>query len=470
MSRKNGHFSAGITFLAQAASGAVVPLDLVPYGLRIGNALVSYGLCLRDLFYPANLGAFYPFPMSLPLWQPVASALGLFALSVLAWRWRQRAPHLFLGWFWFLGTFVPMIGLAQVGVQGRADRFSYLPSIGILVVCIYAAREWAARFRIQGPVLTAIAAAALASCILATQRQLSFWGDTGTLMVRTLAVTRENFMAHTTLGMFYHRQGRGGEALAEYREALRIQERSPVRTPTPVQQGLAVHLFLGAALEREGNPGGALSHYRAALRLAPGSSDVHNAIGVLLAGMNQPDEARMHYLEAMRLAPGDPLAGCHLGQLLVKLGRPDEGWAQFEAAAQLNPADARPYYFMGEALAGRGQSAEAVRCFREAARRDPGHVPSLTALAKLLGADKSGDARDAVEAVVLAERANVLTRSRDPSVLDTLARAYAGAGRFHDAQRTLQRAIERARAAGHTEDADQMQGRLEDYRAGRPHR
>ena len=245
--------SCVVTFLAQSGSNAVVPLGVVPPGLRLSNALISYVQYLGKIFWPADLAAFYPLPVFIPLWQSVAAAAALLGVSVLAWWMRRRKPYLFVGWFWFLGTLVPMIGLAQVGIQGMADRYSYLPSIGIAVVCAFAARDLVARYHVPAPVTGTAAVVVLASSILVTEHQVSFWRNTETLMVRTLAVTRDNFMAHTFLGSYYYQEGRTSEALAEFREGLRLQEKAVVRIPWMVRQSVPVHLLLGAAFEREGN-------------------------------------------------------------------------------------------------------------------------------------------------------------------------------------------------------------------------
>ena len=460
--------SSVVTFLAQSGSNAVVPLGVVPPGLRLSNAVISYAQYLVKIFWPADLAAFYPLPMSIPLWQPIAAAAALLAISALVWWMRRRKPYLFVGWFWFLGTLVPMIGLAQIGIQGMADRYSYLPSIGILVVCAFAVRDLVARYHVPVPVMGTVSVVVLASSILVTEHQLRFWRNTETLMVRTLAVTRDNFMAHTFLGMNYNHEGRTREALTEFREGLLIQKQAVVRIPALVQQSSPVHLLLGAAFEREGNLNEALEQYQDALKIDPNSPQVHNSLGSLLLAMNKPDEAQTHYREAMRLAPGDPLAFCNLGRLLIQMGQFEDGTRQYEEAARLEPADPAPHYSVGKALLQRGQSAQAISHFREALRRDPAHLQSLTFLARLLASDPLDAVRNGTEALGLAEKANALTGNREPFVLDTLAMAYAESGRFSEAQQTLQRAIEIARASGHNDDAAQMLERLQLYRAGRP--
>jgi tetratricopeptide (TPR) repeat protein len=197
---------------------------------------------------------------------------------------------------------------------------------------------------------------------------------------------------------------------------------------------------------------------------------VHNSLGSLLLAMNKPDEAQTHYREAMRLAPGDPVAFCNLGHLLIQIGPFADGAKQYEEAARLKPADPAPHCAVGKALLRRGQSAQAISHFREALRRDPAHIQSLTFLARVLASDPLDALRNGTEAVGLAEKANALTGNQEPFVLDTLAMAYAESGRFSEAQQSLQRAIEIARASGHNDDAAEMLERLQLYRAGRPFR
>ncbi|HVM47697.1 MAG TPA: tetratricopeptide repeat protein [Candidatus Acidoferrum sp.] len=462
--------SCVVTFLAQSGSYAVVTLGLVPPGVRLSNAITSYAQYLRQMFWPADLAAFYPLPMSISLWRPVVVAAALLALSGLAWGMRRRKPYLFVGWFWFLGTLVPMIGLAQAGIQGRADRYTYLPSIGIAVACAFALRDLVARYHVPATVTGAASVVVLASSILVTEHQLRFWRNTETLMVRTLAVTRDNFMAHSLLGTYYNHEGRTREALTEFREALRIQKEAVARIPALVQQSLPVHLLLGAAFEREGNLDEALEQYQDALQIAPASPQAHNSLGNLLLTMNRPREAEAQYRAAIRLAPGDPVALCGLAHVLIQTGHFEDGARQYEEAARLNPADPAPDCSLGKALLRRGQSAQAISHFREALRRDPANIQSLTFLARVLSSDPLEAVRNGAEALRLAQKVNTLTENREPFVLDTLAMAYAESGSFSQAQDTLQRAIEIAHASGHDQDVAEMQDRLTLYSAGRPFR
>ena len=214
----------------------------------------------------------------------------------------------------------------------------------------------------------------------------------------------------------------------------------------------------------------AREQYQDALQIDPTSPQVHNSLGGLLLAMNKPAEAQTQYCEAMRLAPGDPVAFCNLGHLLIQTGQFEEGARQYKAAARLKPADPAPDCSLGKALLRRGQSAQAISHFREALRRDPAHIQSLTFLARVLASDPLDTVRNGPEAIVLAEKASALTRNREPFVLDTLAMAYAESGRFSEAQQTLQRAIEIARASGNNEDAAEMSARLQLYRSGQPFR
>jgi protein O-mannosyl-transferase len=416
--------SCVVTFIAQREE-AMVDLEHRPLGARAANAIVAYATYLAKTVWPRDLAVIYPLADHLPLATVAVSAAVIIAISAFAWRTRGSRPYLLTGWLWFVGTLVPVIGLVQVGRQAMADRYTYLPLIGIFIAIVYGGRDLAQRFRLSALQSGIVSAVILVACAAGTLQQLNYWRDSKVLFARTVAVTKENDIARVNLGVALEEDGRKEEALAQYREALRIN---------------------------------------------PKRGQVNNNIANLLAASGRHDEALMHYQEALRAKPNAPLPHLNVGTLLIDMGRDDEGMRHYAEAARLLPDDPRPWYLMAKALLKQNDSARAAVHFRESLRRGPGEFRTLTALARLLASDANANVRNGQEAVTLAERANALTRGEQPFVLDTLAMAYAEAGRFDEAQRTIERAIQISAQAGMEEDAQTMRQRLELYRSQMPYR
>jgi protein O-mannosyl-transferase len=431
--------SCTVTFLVQRKE-AVATLQDHSIGIRLSNALVSYLRYLLKTFWPADLALIYPLPNSFPLWQAAASAAVLAAISMFVWLRRRRNPYLWVGWLWFLGTLVPVIGLVQVGAQAMADRYTYIPLIGIFIAVAFGARDGAARLRANPATLSLAAGLVLTGCLIVTARQLRYWQDNGALLSHTLALAKDDTLPHIRfrLGYIFEQQGRRDEALAQYREALRISE-SNLRLADallPPSDRAHAHLNLGTKFERYGDWNGALVEYREAVRLDAGREEAHE----------------------------------RLGAVLVKLGQSDEGLRECAEALRLKPDNPKPYYIMGTAHLGRGRIVEAIIRFRDALRLDTHDFQSLTCLARVLASNENPQVRNGAEAVALAERANTLTSGEQPFVLDALAMAYAETRRFDDAQRTVRRAIDLAAAAAATNMLAPMQERLRLYQSGEPYR
>ncbi len=418
--------SCVVTFLAQRAE-AVVSLEQRPFGVRLENALVAYVEYLGKTIWPAHLAVIYPLPNQIPVWQSAGAAVILVAISAFAWLARKRAPYLVIGWLWFLGTLVPVIGLVQVGGQALADRYTYIPLIGVFVAVAYGAADLAARFRISTATISAITALVLAASLVVTEYQLRFWQNSVALFSRALAVTKDNAIAHINLGVALEQElgDQWGVAAAEYRKAIAIE---------------------------------------------PRRFQAHTDLANLLSTKGSHEEALKEYQEALRLNPNDPPTHMNFGMLLVDQGRFDDAAREYAEAARLAPDDPRPIYQMGKASLRQGQSAEAVKHFRDALTIERSDYQTLTWLARALAADENDSVRNPTEAVSLAEQANELTGGEQPFVMDTLAIAYAAAGRFKDAQDTVQKAIDQANQSGAKKSVPEMQQRLQLYQSSQPYR
>jgi tetratricopeptide (TPR) repeat protein len=408
-----------ITIIAQREK-AMIDLERQPLSARIANAVVAYAMYLVDTVWPSKLAIVYPLDAQLPVVRVVASAALLGVLFFIAWRWRSNRPWLITGWLWYIGMLVPVIGLVQVGVQARADRYTYLPLIGIFIAVVFLAREVVSRLRPGPKVAGALAAVGLLGFAAATLRQLSYWQNSEALFARTLAVTKENVVAHLNLGVALEEAGKKEEALAQYREALRIQ---------------------------------------------PHSAHGHNNMANVFAALGKTEEALHHYQQSLRFSTKAPLAHLNLGLTLVGLGRFEEALQHYSEAARLSPDDPRPRYFMGKLHLKRKQSAQALADFRDALRVAPDDIRVLAWTARVLASDMDPNLRDGRQAIALADHAKKLTGGSDPFVLDTLAMAYAEAGRFTEAAQVLEQAIRLTVDLGASGNGPETQDKLPLYDA-----
>jgi protein O-mannosyl-transferase len=416
--------SCVITFLCQHHGGSVVSLTNVPLEYRLCNMPLAYAGYLLKMVWPVNLAVFYPLNPLSRLGLAAALAV-LTAISWLVWRARRSSPYWLVGWLWFLGTLVPVIGLVQVGGAALADRYTYFPSIGVFLAAALGLRDGAERFRISNRFVGTVAALGLAACLALTHRQVNFWQDDITLFRHAIDVTQNNSTAH---------------------------------------------LNLGFALENAGLKTEALDEYRASVALEPNRAETHNNLANLLDDTGHPDEALAEYQEALRINPNHVASHVNFGTALVELGRFDEAMKQYAAAAQLDPADWHPPYLAGKALLKQGRDPEALSYFRQAVQIDPNNPRVLTFLAQVLASNENPQVRDGRTAYDMAFKANTLTGGIQPAMLDTLAMAYAELGSFDDAQNAAQDALKLAAAYDQTNDVVVIQQRLLLYQNHQPFR
>jgi protein O-mannosyl-transferase len=349
-----------MTFLVQRHAGAVMGVESVPLGLRVGNTLISYGRYLGKLVWPMDLAVLYPYPGQWPLGKVTLAGGLLLGLSVLAWVQRRRHPYLLIGWLWFLGMLVPVIGLVQVGEQAMADRYTYLPSLGVLVFAVWGTYELTRSWRYQVVALSVAGGAAIVLCFALTRQQLGYWRDSEALFQHALQVTENNDVAHNSLGVALGRKGQTDEAIRQFQEAIRLKSDRP-----------APHFNLGVAFAKEGQTDEAVRQYHEAIRLKPDYANAHNSLGNALARKGQTDEAIRQFQEAIRLRPDQSNAYYNLGLALDKKGRTDEAIQQYQKAIRLRPDDAETHKNLGNALATKGQTDEAVQQYQEVIRLKP---------------------------------------------------------------------------------------------------
>jgi tetratricopeptide (TPR) repeat protein len=415
--------SCVLTYLAQQRGDSVVSLANVPLLYRLCSAPLTCMQYLLKLFWPSNLCVFYPLHLLSRL-EVAAAGTAFVAISCLAWLTRRRFPYGLFGWLWFVGTLVPVIGLVKVGDAALADRYTYLPAIGIFIVATFAARDLANRFHFAKIIFPIASAFVLGGCLILTERQLSYWRDSETLFRHALAVTKDNDIALVNVGVALEEQGRFDEALADYRQAARI-------APEHYQ----IHLDLGNVLEKTGRPAEALAEYREAVRLNPKSVTPHEGLGIVLA----------------------------------ELGRFNEATNEFTRAAQLDATYPWPYFQMARVLLQQGRDAGAVDQLRTALRIDPENYQILAYTAHVLAADENSVVRDGKTARELAAKANALTGGSQPFVLDALGMACAETGDFTNAVNATQNALALADALK-MKISGPLQQRLELYKKHQPWR
>ncbi len=362
-----------IAFLTQKSDGAVATLESLPLGSRLANGLVSYVTYILKMFWPDNLAIFYPYPARVPAWEvAVAGALLLF-VTIQAVMFARRRPYLLVGWLWYLGMLVPVIGLVQIGGQSHADRHTYLPQIGLYLAVVWAIKDLTASWRCRRQVLGAGAAIVLAALMLCAWKQTSYWRNDESLWGHTLACTSGNYFAHNNLGTALLEKDQIDEAVTQFQEAIRL---------TP---GFAdAHYNLGTALLKKDQIDDAISQFQEAIRLKPNYADAHYNLGTALVRKGQMDEAISQYQEAIRLTPDYADAHTALGIALGMKGQTDEAINQFQEAIRLKPDYAEAHNNLGIALGMKGQIDEAISQYRKAIRLKPDYAEAHNNLARAL--------------------------------------------------------------------------------------
>jgi protein O-mannosyl-transferase len=416
--------SGVVTLLVQSRGGAVGPLDVLPLGVRVANALTSYVHYMLKTIWPVGLAVFYPHAQSVPLWQSVGALAVLAAITWLAARAARRQPALLVGWCWYLVTLVPVIGLIQVGTQSMADRYTYIPLIGIFVMVVWAVADGLPHLPGRRVVLAVAAGAVIVASAAATRAQVEHWRDGWALWTHALAVTTNNERAQAAVGAMLGNQGRTEEAIPHLREALRI---APAFG--------AAHNDLGLALNNLGRFDEAVEHLSTAVRLQPTSANAQHNLGVALAGQRRYDEAIPRYLEALRLEPERAATHWSLGVALMIFGRADEAIHHYQEAIRLQPTLARAHGDLGFALMATGRNDEAKAHLLQALQLDPGLAEPHDTLGFMLAAE--GRWSEALPHLVEAVR---LRPDFELAHLH-LGMALGGAGRLDEAAREFREAL-----------------------------
>ncbi len=407
-------------------------IDQLPFLWRLNNTFVSYVTYIWQMLWPARLAVFYPHPNNrLPLVEVILAIALLVVITLIVIYLRRTKPYLVTGWFWYLGMLVPVIGLVQVGEQAHADRYTYLPQIGLYIMITWAVGDLFSEStpRARRALVGVAAAIAIVGLGVRALVQASYWKNSETLWNHTLAVTGENDVAHNNLGFLFLRRGELDKAISHFQAALDIRSRN---TET--------HYSLGAAL-------------------------IQNNLGNAFARKRLWDDAINHLQEAVRLRPDYADAYFNLGSVLFQRGRIEQAIAQWQKALAVRPRDAEARRNVADALRREGKLKEAISEYEQALNIAPEDSVALNNLAWILATSSDASIRDGARAVTLAVKAVQATGSSDPNFVRTLAAARAEAGQFAEAVATAKA----AKALASTQSKPELASRLEEeialYRA-----
>jgi protein O-mannosyl-transferase len=393
-------------------------------GVRFETALLAYARYLGKMFRPVDLAVLYWHPGQWPLGQVLLAGGLILSLSVVVWALRRRSPYLLMGWLWFLGTLVPVIGLVQVGEQALADRYTYLPSLGVLILTIWGACELTRGWRYPVIALAVAAGAASIFCLALTRQQIGYWKDGAALFRHALEVTKDNQTVRRAYGDALGRKGQMDEAIGQYQEVIRLKP------------GYALaHNNLGIAFWTKGQVDEAIGQFQEAIRLKPDYGEVYYNLGLAFVKKGQMDEAVRQFQEAVRLRPTHAEAHNNLGIALSRKGRIDEALRQFQEAVRLSPDSAEAQCNLGNVLAIKGQINEAIRHYQRTIRLKPNYAEAHNNLANaLLG---KGQVNMAIEGLQLALK----LKPNYPEAHNNLGIAYIGKGQLDEAIKQFQEAV-----------------------------
>lgn len=417
-----------VTFIVQKrAVGAIPPL---PFSWRVENALVSYVIYIWQTLWPTRLAAFYPHPNdTLAFWEVILAAGLLVAITVTAIVCRNKWPYLITGWLWYLLMLVPVIGLVQVGEQGHADRYTYLPHVGLFLLMVWGVADVIQAYRFTWRVAAVSALVVILALATTAFIQTSYWRNSETLWTHALAVTSDNDFAHNNLGYLCVDSGQLDKAISHFEAAAMIRHSKTNK------------------------------HYNV------GSAFVEMNLADALARKGESDEAMVHYQQAITLEPNYADAYYNRGNLLLAKGQIDDAIADWEKTLQLQPNDADAHTCLGNALLRKNSLNEAIAHYETALALAPDDPHSRNNLAWVLATSSDAKFRDGAKAVEFAQQAVAISGGKEPQFVRTLAAAYAESGRFPESIVAAQQAAMIANMQGKPRLANNLQKDLLLYRA-----
>ena len=420
-----------ITFVIQKrATGAIPPL---PLACRVGNAFASYTIYIRQTLWPSHLAVFYPYPNDmLPVWELVIVVGLLVAMTAAAIIFRRKRPYLFTGWLWYVVMLLPVIGFVQVGEQSHADRYTYLPHVGLFLLAVWSIADATAKRRSTLHVAVAIGLVVIAGLICVAFVQTLHWRNSETLWTHALAVTAENDFAHNNLGYLLVDLGKVDDAISHFEAAATIRTRKTDK------------------------------HYNV------GSAFIEMNLADALARKGQSDEAMVHFEQAIKLEPNYADAYYNRGNILFAKGQTDEAIADLEKSLVIEPNHADAHTSLGNALLRKGFLKQAIAHYETALVLAPADPHSRNNIAWVMATSSDGSIRDGGKAIGFAQQAVALSGGREPQFFRTVAAAYAESGQFSEAVAAAQQATAIAKMQGKTRLAHNLEKDVLLYRAHLP--
>ena len=341
-------FSCMLTYLAQEVGGAVRTFERVGPGIRVANTIVSYVNYINKTFWPSGLGIYYPLPKTIPIWQVIQAGLILAGISLLAIWWLRSRPYFSVGWLWYIGTLVPVIGLVQIGEQAMADRYTYVPLTGLFIAVTWGVNAITDHWHFRKLILSVSAAVILSGLMLCTDRQVAYWRNNITLYEHTLAVTDKNHVIHINLGMALLEQGQLDKAIQHQQKALRLRPGEPSALTN-----------LGMALALQHRYAEAIKYYRLSLKSDPEQATTYNNLGAaILSNNGDPEEASANFRRALQLKPDYDNAHLNLATVLKMQNRFNEAISHYKEVLRLIPNDRRARQGLQQTLIKRNNAAQ----------------------------------------------------------------------------------------------------------------
>ncbi|MBW2427938.1 MAG: tetratricopeptide repeat protein [Deltaproteobacteria bacterium] len=361
-----------LTYIAQQSGGGIKSAAAVSLADRISNALISYVAYLAKMLWPFKLACFYPFPDSFWLWRVGGALLLLLLITGLAIRSVRRYPFLIVGWLWYLGTLLPVIGLVKIGAFSMADRYSYVPLIGIFIISIWGVPELVAGINYRKAVMACLATLALAICLLTARNQVRFWQDGSSLFTHAQKVTSDNWFAHIALGRDLLRREKFDEAAEQFFETLRLK---PNYIPT--------YINLGLTYARQNKIAEAIAYMSEAERMNANLVDVQESLGILYLQQGDLDKANRHFNKALEIEPNNATVHKYLGNMMVDKGDLDAAIDHYAASLRIQPGDARVHYNLGLALEKQDKNEKATEQYLATLKMEPDNADAHYNLANL---------------------------------------------------------------------------------------
>jgi protein O-mannosyl-transferase len=450
--------SCVVTYLVQRSGGSVLDFESLAFSDRMANALVSYARYIGKIFLPVDMAVFYPFVRGGAWWGAVLSLVLLVLVTFAVIRYGRQQKYLPVGWFWFVGTLVPVIGLVQAGGQAMADRYTYIPYIGLSIVIAWTVPRLMPAVRMRTIALSFAVALALAAMGYMAWLQAGYWKDSLTLFTHAVVVTRDNSIAFNNRAAAYYDMGLYEDSIADCQSAIAINPRYA-----------AAYKNLGFAYGKLGRWQDSITQLRHALALRPEYAEVENYIGYAYGMLGQWTQAEESFARATLARKDYDEAWYNLGTAHQRLGYDKEAEQAFLQAIKLNRHYAEAWNSLASVYTAQNRLPEAVDAHTKAIEADPAYAEAYNNLAWLIATRPEIPGRDTRRAIDLAARACELTLQHSPVIMGTLAAAYASAGQYQDAVSTAEKAIELATKAGQPQTAAIVRYHLSFYKQGKPY-